>query len=62
MSKLTQSHTWQALLSHYETIKDVHMRDMFDNDKNRFDKYSLRLNDILYDFSEKRCGSINPPN
>ena len=54
MSKLTQSHTWEALLSHYETIKDVHMRDMFANDKDRFDKYSLSLNDILYDFSKNR--------
>jgi glucose-6-phosphate isomerase len=54
MSKLTQSQTWKALLSHYETIKDVHMRDMFENDKNRFDKYSLRLNDILYDYSKNR--------
>lgn len=54
MSKLSQSHTWKELLSHYETIKDVHMRDMFEDDMNRFDKYSLRLNDILYDYSKNR--------
>lgn len=54
MSELTQSYAWKALLSHYSEIKDVHMRDMFDNDKDRFDKYSLKLNDILYDFSKNR--------
>lgn len=47
MSKLTQSHTWKELLSHYETIKDLHMRDMFESDKKRFDKHSLSQIDML---------------
>lgn len=51
MSKLTQSNSWLALTEHYSQIKDVHMRDMFADDELRFDKYSLKLNDILYDFS-----------
>ena len=54
MSKLTQSNSWLALTEHYSQIKDVHMRDMFANDEARFDKYSLKLNDILYDFSKNR--------
>ena len=54
MSKLTQSKTWQALQQHFDTIKDVHMRDLFEKDEHRFDKFSLELNDILYDFSKNR--------
>ena len=54
MSKLTQSNSWLALTEHYSQIKDVHMRDMFADDEARFDKYSLKLNDILYDFSKNR--------
>ena len=54
MSQLTQSKTWLALSEHYKNIKDVHMRDMFESDKRRFEKYSLELNGILYDFSKNR--------
>lgn len=54
MSELTQSTSWIELEKHYKKVKHVHMRDMFDNDENRFEKYSLELNDILYDFSKNR--------
>ena len=54
MSELTQSKVWIALLKHYDEIKHIHMRDMFDDDINRFDKYSVELNDILYDYSKNR--------
>jgi len=30
------------------------MRDLFDKDGSRFEKYSLKLNDILYDYSKNR--------
>ena len=52
MSELTQSNAWLELLEHYDEIKNTNMRDMFKNDEKRFDKYSLELNDILYDFSK----------
>ena len=54
MSELTQSESWLALTEHFKKIKDVHMREMFDQDSSRFDKYSIKLNDILYDFSKNR--------
>jgi glucose-6-phosphate isomerase len=54
MSGLKHSNIWSALQTHYDEIKDHHMREMFENDKRRFDKYSLQLNDILYDFSKNR--------
>lgn len=54
MSELTQSTSWIELEKHYKKVKHVHMRDMFDNDGNRFEKYSIELNDILYDFSKNR--------
>ena len=54
MSERTQTKAWLALAKHYDEIKQDHMRDMFENDQNRFDKYSLQLNDILYDYSKNR--------
>jgi len=54
MSQLTQSKSWVALAKHYNEIKDIHMRDMFAGDEHRFEKYSLAINNILYDFSKNR--------
>jgi glucose-6-phosphate isomerase len=54
MSELTQSKVWLALKKHYEEIKHTHMRDMFDEDDKRFEKYSVQLNDLLYDYSKNR--------
>ncbi len=57
MTELTQSAAWKALQAHYEDIKDVHMRDMFEQDPQRFDTFSAHLNDILLDFSKNRINS-----
>jgi len=54
MSGLTQSKAWQALAKHYDEIKNLHMRDMFAQDDSRFDKYSVELDTILYDYSKNR--------
>lgn len=50
----TQLTAWSALTEHYNAIKDVHMRELFANDANRFEKFSLQINDILYDYSKNR--------
>ena len=54
MQKLTELSSWNALEVHFETIKDVHMRDLFKQDKARFKKFSAQMDDILLDFSKNR--------
>lgn len=54
MSALTESPAWKALEAHYQEIKHVHMRKMFAEDPQRFEKFSLILNDILLDYSKNR--------
>lgn len=54
MSKLTQSNIWQQLVAHQKEIEPLHMRDMFRNDPQRFDKFSLQFKDILLDYSKNR--------
>ncbi len=44
--------SWKNLLEHYREIKNVHMKDLFKNDEKRFDKFSIKFNDILIDFSK----------
>ncbi len=54
MSTLTQSAAYQALAKHYDTLKDLHLRDLFAMNPNRFSQFSLAFEDILLDFSKNR--------
>jgi glucose-6-phosphate isomerase len=54
MSKLTQSPAWQALLAHQSQISHQTMREMFAADTSRFDKFSLQLDGLLFDYSKNR--------
>ncbi len=54
MSKLTTSPIWRRLAKHQQEIAQKHMREMFQEDPARFDKFSLQFNDILLDYSKNR--------
>src|SRR6266581_20407 len=51
---LTASPTWKALQRHYQTISKIHLRQLFAEDRQRFDKYSLAACDLLLDYSKNR--------
>ncbi len=57
MSHLTQSAAWKKLEQHFAEIKHAHMREMFAEDPERFEKFSLKLNDILFDYSKNIINS-----
>jgi len=42
----------KALQANYNELADAQMRDLFDKDTQRFDKFSASFNDILLDFSK----------
>lgn len=48
----TQTNSWKKLTDHYEVMKNVHMRDLFAEDPERFKKFSIGFNDILVDYSK----------
>jgi glucose-6-phosphate isomerase len=43
---------WKALKDHQQQISATHLRELFKQDPQRFDKFSLTLNDILFDYSK----------
>ena len=43
---------WGKLEAHYQVMKDRHMKDLFKEDLKRFEKLSLKFEDILVDFSK----------
>ncbi|MDP4175571.1 MAG: glucose-6-phosphate isomerase [Bacteroidota bacterium] len=54
MSKLTQSDIWKRLKEHQLAVSRKNMRTMFEEDPDRFNKFSLKFNDILLDYSKNR--------
>ncbi len=49
---LTQSKAWQALAKHQQHMRTVHMRELFEQDTERFSCYTRQFDDILVDFSK----------
>ncbi len=45
---------WYALAEHCKAMQGVHMRDMFAKDDNRFDKFSVKIPGLLFDYSKNR--------
>ena len=45
---------WQALAAHAETLRGVHLRELFAADAGRFERFSGRLDDLLVDWSKQR--------
>ncbi|MBD0367917.1 MAG: glucose-6-phosphate isomerase [Flavisolibacter sp.] len=50
----TTTAAWKALSQHAEEIKEVHLRELFAHDPERFKKWALCLNDIVVDVSKNR--------
>ncbi len=54
MPQLRNLPAWDALVEHQKEMADVHMRDLFHSDPQRFERFSLRFEDILFDYSKNR--------
>ncbi|MFZ5806112.1 MAG: glucose-6-phosphate isomerase [Verrucomicrobiota bacterium] len=54
MSLLTESPAWKALEEHHQTIRDVHILELFAQDPERFTRFSLRFQDLFLDYSKNR--------
>ena len=56
MANLLNLPSWSALQNHYESFKEIQIKDLF-QDKNRFKEFSIQFNDILLDYSKNRISS-----
>ncbi|MGB9715692.1 MAG: glucose-6-phosphate isomerase [Thermodesulfovibrionales bacterium] len=50
----TKTESWHKLKEHYRKIRNIHMKDLFIQDPERFEKFSIQFNDILVDYSKNR--------
>ncbi len=54
MPRLEETPVWQALNQHQRFISELHMRELFASDPKRFERFSLRLGELLFDYSKNR--------
>jgi glucose-6-phosphate isomerase len=54
MPQINQSPIWQSLKLHQKDIASTSLREMFQLDPNRFDKFHIQLDDLLLDYSKHR--------
>lgn len=52
--KLSSTPAWQALKMHHAEMANIHMRDLFDADPDRFARMSCVFEDLLLDYSKNR--------
>jgi len=50
----TSTASWKKLTEHFGQMRQVHMRALFAEDPKRFEKFTLRFNDILVDYAKNR--------
>lgn len=48
----TKTQAWKALTQHYAEMKTAQMKKMFADDPKRFEHFSLRFDEMLFDFSK----------
>jgi glucose-6-phosphate isomerase len=53
-NSLKQSQSWKALESHYQQLKDMHLRELFAGDPTRGSDFALEAEDIYMDYSKNR--------
>lgn len=50
----TTTKSWKTLKDHFSQIRKSHMRDLFAQDPERFNKFTIEFEDILLDYSKNR--------
>ncbi|UZJ36522.1 glucose-6-phosphate isomerase [Prosthecochloris sp. SCSIO W1103] len=51
---IQNSPAWKALASHKQDVERLHMKELFADDAERFERFSIRTGDFLLDYSKNR--------
>jgi len=51
----TRTASWRKLTDHFKLVRNVQLKELFAQDPARFQKYSVRFNDIVFDYSKNRA-------
>lgn len=53
-SNPTRTKAWQQLTNHYNEIKDVHIKSLFNSNSDRKNNFTIHFNDFDFDYSKNR--------
>ena len=59
MTSITATSPWKALEAHADAMRPVSLRDLFREQPNRFDAFSIDDDDLLLDFSKNRVNDTS---
>jgi glucose-6-phosphate isomerase len=48
----TQTNAWKKLEGHYQDLKGRHLKELFAEDSDRFERFSINFEDLLLDYSK----------
>ncbi|HET9746679.1 MAG TPA: glucose-6-phosphate isomerase, partial [Chitinophagaceae bacterium] len=48
----TATEAWKSLQTHFSEMKNVHLKELFKKDPERFSKFSIADRDIIFDYSK----------
>ena len=51
---VSQSAVWSALVTHKQEIEKLHIRELFQQDGERFKRFSIQWGELLLDYSKNR--------
>ena len=54
---VNKTRAWKKLASHYRHIKNVEMKDLFESDPKRAEKFTLQLDNLWFDYSKNRINA-----
>jgi glucose-6-phosphate isomerase len=57
MTSIVETPEWQALLTHHQAMKDVHLRTLFANEPDRGEALTLEAGGLYFDYSKNRLTS-----
>ncbi len=52
--RLNETPAWGALQAHYEKIKDIHLRQLFADDPDRGERFTIEGAELYLDYSKNR--------
>ena len=50
----SKTHAFEKLSEHFQEMKEKHLRELFREDPDRFNKFSIELDGLLFDYSKNR--------
>src|SRR6476620_2691852 len=54
MTRAVDTPEWKAVADHYDVMRDVHLRELFAEDSDRGERFTVEAGDLYLDYSKNR--------